>query len=65
MMVIQYRNNLTNVYINDDSEVVHGSDETLRQISFDTSALVLIALTDEQEEQKNDEPVKAVLSLSI
>ena len=45
-------NNLMNGYIDDDSEVVHGSDETLRQISFDTSALVLIALTEEQENKK-------------
>ena len=45
-------NNLMNGYIDDDSEVVHGSDETLRQISFDTSALVLIALSEEQENKK-------------
>ena len=45
-------NNLMNVYIDDDSEVVHGSDETLRQISFDTTSLVLIALTEEQTKKR-------------
>ena len=41
-------NNLMNGYIDADTEVVHGSDETLRQTAFDTSSLVLIALKDEQ-----------------
>ena len=45
-------NNLMNGYIDDDSEVVHGSDETLRQISFDTTSLVLIALTEEQNKKR-------------
>ena len=45
-------NNLMNGYIDDDSEVVHGSDETLRQISFDTSSLVLIALPEEQGKKR-------------
>jgi hypothetical protein len=43
--------NLLNGFIDDHSEVVHGSDETLRQISFDTSALTLVALKEPEKKK--------------